>query len=303
MKKLKLTKKGQWLEINVPGDWENQSIEEILKSAYQTPKALLHQLRMSKGVHLNGEQVQWSTKLSKKDKLQIQLFIAEDYGVEPQFIEIDILYEDDHVLIVNKPAGMDTHPTKEGELDTLSNAVAFHLQMNGIHTKIRHIHRLDHDTTGAVIFAKDRLSAAIMDRLLLNREITRTYLAIVHGIVKQKSGKIDAPIGRDRHHPTRRRISPSGQSAISQYKVLTTDRNQDTSLVELQLQTGRTHQIRVHMSHLGHPLVGDVLYGGKPLFNRQALHARKISLNHPLTNEKIECTAPFLDLPPIFNLK
>ncbi|MEH7381489.1 RluA family pseudouridine synthase [Bacillus sp. JJ1533] len=297
-----LTKRfGEWFEVSIPKDWEGMTIEDVLKKVWTVPKQMLHHLRMEKGVKLKGENKPWTTSLMHNDKLQVRLFIEEDFGVEPDYVpELQILFEDDHLLIANKPSGMDTHPNEEGQLGTLANAVAYHFQANGVQTKVRHIHRLDHDTTGAVIFAKHKLASAILDRRLENREIKRTYLALVHGIIKQKKGTIEAAIGRDRHHPTRRRVSPTGQKAITKFKVLQTFSNKKLSLVELELLTGRTHQIRVHMSHLGHPLAGDSIYGGQPIFPRQALHAAQISLEHPFTNEKIICEAPFLDVPPIF---
>ncbi|RFB18482.1 RluA family pseudouridine synthase [Bacillus sp. HNG] len=297
-----LTKRvGEWFEIQVPKDWAGKTIEDVLKNIWSVPKQMLHQLRMEQGVKLKGEAKPWSTTLTHNDKLQVHLFRDEDFGVQPEYVpDLHILFEDDHLLIVNKPPGMDTHPNEEGQLGTLANAVAYHFQMNGVQTKVRHIHRLDHDTTGAVIFAKHKLASAILDRRLEKREIKRTYLALVHGIIKQKMGTIEAAIGRDRHHPTRRRVSPTGQKAITTFKVLQTLPNKKMTLVELELLTGRTHQIRVHMSHFGHPLVGDSLYGGQLIVQRQALHAARIRLEHPFTNEKIMCEAPFLDSPPIF---
>ncbi|MDR4887283.1 RluA family pseudouridine synthase [Fredinandcohnia sp. QZ13] len=297
-----LTKRvGEWFEIQVSKDWEGMTIEDVLKNVWSMPKQMLHQLRMEKGVKLKGEAKPWNTTLTHNDKLQVHLFLEEEFGVKPEYVpDLHILFEDDHLLIVNKPPGMDTHPNEDGQIGTLANAVAYHFQMNGIQTKVRHIHRLDHDTTGAVIFAKHKLASAILDRRLEKREIKRTYLALVHGIIKQKKGTIEDSIGRDRHHPTRRRVSPTGQKAITKFQVLQTVVNKKMTLVELELLTGRTHQIRVHMSHLGYPLVGDTLYGGQPIVQRQALHAARIQLEHPLTNEKILCEAPFLDSPPIF---
>lgn len=298
-----LTKRfGEWFEVSVPSDWEGITIEDVLKNIWSMPKQMLHQLRMEKGAKLNGETMNWNTPLKQNDKLQVHLFVEEDYGVQPEYVEdLQILFEDDHLLIANKPSGMDTHPNEENQLGTLANAVAYHFQANGVSTKVRHIHRLDRDTTGAVIFAKHKLASAILDRRLEKREIKRTYVALVHGIIKQKKGTIDAAIGRDRHHPTRRRVSPTGQKAVTKFKVLQTLEKKKISFVELELLTGRTHQIRVHMGHLGYPLVGDTLYGGKPIISRQALHAKKIRLQHPLANEEIICEAPFLDNPPIFD--
>ena len=165
---------------------------------------------------------------------------------------------------------------------------------------MRHVHRLDRDTTGALLFAKHPFVGSMLDRMLEDREIKRTYLAMVHGMIPDKKGTIQASIGRDRHHATRRRVSPSGQPATTFFEVLKVDNKKKLLLVKCSLATGRTHQIRVHFSHMDHPLVGDLLYGGKPIFQRQALHAVKLEFKHPFTEEVITCHAPFLDTPEIF---
>lgn len=286
-------KRGEWCFVIVPAAWSRKTIETILKEEWQVPKKLLHQFRMEKAVLYNGEAVRWTEAVKEGDTLQVRLFPEEVYGIEPEYIEADIVYEDDHVLIADKPYGMDTHPSEKGGKGTLANAVAFHLQTEGIHTKVRHIHRLDKDTTGGVVFAKHALAGAIMDRLLTERKIKRTYWALVEGKVKKGQGKVDEPIGRDRHHATRRRVSPKGDPAVTYYKAVRYLPKQNITLVELELETGRTHQIRVHMSHLGHPLIGDTLYGGHTsLLKRQALHAVRIRLLHPITHEQIEVEIP-----------
>lgn len=289
-------RKGEWLEFVVPSYWHGQTIESLLKETWGVPKKLMHQLRMEKGVKRNNEAVPWHTLLQKNDRLQLWLYKPEQSEIKPHYQELDILWEDDHLLIINKEAGIDVHPTDQTQTETLANAVAFHLQAEGIFTKVRHIHRLDRDTSGAILFAKHALAGAMLDRMLEQREIKRTYVALVHGIIKKKKGTIDAPIGRDRHHPTRRRVSKTGAAAVTHYRVLDTFFKQQTSLVELTLDTGRTHQIRVHMSYIGHPLVGDALYGGSvERARRQALHAMKLSFPHPFTKEPITCIAPCLD--------
>jgi 23S rRNA pseudouridine1911/1915/1917 synthase len=291
-------KRGEWCFVTVPASWNGKTIEQILKEEWQVPKKLLHQFRMEKAVLYNEEAVRWTETVKEGNTLQIKLFPEEAYGVKEEDISVRVVYEDDHVLIADKPYGMDTHPSEKGGKGTLANAIAFHLQKEGIYTKVRHIHRLDKDTTGGVVFAKHALAGAIMDRLLTERKIKRTYWALVEGQLKNKQGKIDAPIGRDRHHATRRRVSPKGEKAVTYYKVTRYFPKRNITLVELELETGRTHQIRVHMSHLGHPLVGDKLYGGRTaLLKRQALHAAHIRLLHPITHEKIETGIPLpLDL-------
>ncbi|MGV3466413.1 MAG: RluA family pseudouridine synthase [Heyndrickxia sp.] len=295
-----MEKQDKWFEIEIPEKWDKITVDSLFRKTWVAPKKLIHEFRMEKSVKVNGDNAIWERPLKSGDFLQIALFQEEDFGVIPDAIDINVLYEDDHLLVVNKPAGMETHPNEAGQHHTLANAVAYHLKQKGEQRRVRHIHRLDKDTTGAVLFAKHAFSHALLDRMLNERTIKRTYLAIVQGIIKDRAGVIDQPIGRDRHHPTRRRVSKTGQNAVTRYKLVQTFPSKKLSMIECNLDTGRTHQIRVHLSSIGHPLAGDVLYGGKPIFKRQALHARKLVFTHPLTEAKIECIAPFLDVPPIF---
>lgn len=294
-------RKGEWYEIIIPDNWIDLTIEDVLKEKWHVPKGLLHQYRMGHAVKVNHEVRPWAQKLHKNDKLSIQLFSKEEFGVIPEYGDFELLYEDDHLLIANKPAGIDTHPNEKGQLGTLSNFIAYHYLTNGDECKVQHIHRLDKGTSGAILFAKHPLAKVNLDRMLEKREIRRTYLAVVKSLLKQKKGVINAPIGRDRHHGSRRRVSQGGQPAITYFQVLETDPIKKTTLVMLQLKTGRTHQIRVHMSHIGAPLVGDTLYGGKTYnIERPLLHAAHLSFTHPITSEAISCIAPFLDKPAIF---
>jgi 23S rRNA pseudouridine1911/1915/1917 synthase len=292
---------GEWLEVIIPKLWENITIEDLFRKEWEAPKKLTHIFRMEEKVLVNGNRPNWNLPLVSGTKLQIKLFEEEEIKAIPTFKDIPILYEDDHVIVFNKPAFMATHPNDPNlDVNTLMNAAVFYLQSKGESRNIRQIHRLDRDTSGAILFAKHALAGAIFDRKLEKREIKRTYIAMVHGFLKTKKGTIREPIGRDRHHATRRRVSPSGQEAITNFQVLKLDIKNQISYVKCWLDTGRTHQIRVHLSHLGHPLVGDILYGGKPIVARQALHALKLEFTHPFSQEKIKCHAPFLDQPPIF---
>jgi 23S rRNA pseudouridine1911/1915/1917 synthase len=296
-----MARKGDWWQITVPQKWEGKTIHDIFRYEWGAPKKLTHMFRMEKKVRLEGNDVSWELPLTAGKKLEIRLFEEEDLLVSPHFQEIDILYEDDHVIVINKPPSMNTHPNDiKRDTTTLVNAAVFYMQAKGETRNIRQVHRLDRDTSGAILFAKHALAGAILDRTLANREIKRTYLALVHGIMKHKKGTIKEPIGRDRHYPTKRRVSPSGQEAITHFQVVKEDKAQELTYVKCWLETGRTHQIRVHLSHLGHPLAGDLLYGGKPIVGRQALHAAKLEFPHPFFDEKIVCYAPFLDKPVIF---
>lgn len=291
---------GEWLDILIPEKWNDLTLEALFRQVWQAPKKQTHVLRMEKGVLLNGEPAHWTKPLTHGAQLSIRLFTETDFGVIPKKLDVSVLYEDDHLLVVNKPAGMDTHPNAPGQANTLANAIAFYLQTKKEFCPVKHVHRLDRDTTGAVLFAKHPFIGSMLDQRLEKREIKRTYLALVHGIVAHKKGTITAPIGRDRHHPVRRRVSAKGQPAVTHYEVLKTEPKNKQSLIKCQLDTGRTHQIRVHLASLGHPLLGDTLYGGKLLCARQALHAVKLEFLHPFTEEKIICHAPFLDHPEIF---
>ena len=301
MENFKIT--NQHLIIDVLQSWNGLTLEKLFRERWKAPKKLVHEWRMSKEVSMNGNYVTWSTILHEGDTISIPLLDhAENETVQAADLGITILYEDDVLLIANKPAGMDTHPSQPGEVHSLLNGVAHHLQKTGQTCMIKHIHRLDKDTTGAVLFAKNRLIGSMLDRMLEEREIKRTYLALVEGNIKKDEGEIKEKIGRDRHHATRRRVSPTGQTAVTHYRVLNRDSKKNLTLVSCTLESGRTHQIRVHFSHLNHPLAGDTLYGGKKTFPRQALHARKIEFIHPISEEKMIVEAPFIDRPEIFDL-
>ncbi len=298
---LKTTQKGEWFEILVPSKWDGRSLDEIFRHEWEAPKKLIHNFRMEKKVRVSGQEANWNLPLSAGSKLQLRLFEQEEIQVIANYQDVSILYEDEHVLVMNKPPFMNTHPNNPAtETNTLVNAAAFHMQANGEWRNIRQIHRLDRDTSGAILFAKHALAGALLDKMLEKREIKRTYIAMVHGLFRQKKGMINAPIGRDRHHAVKRRVSPTGQAAVTHYQVIKELKKQKLTYVKCWLETGRTHQIRVHLSHLGHPLAGDILYGGEPIVKRQALHAAKLEFIHPFTEEKIECQAPFIDEPEIF---
>lgn len=283
---------GEWFEINIPKDWAYATVFSILSSKLGASKALVQRWNQASAIKKNNSIADVNHKLEHNDRLYLHLFKKEDYGVLPENTTVDILYEDDHLLIVNKPPGMDTHPNEPNQKGTLANAIAFYYQLNGLQIRVRHIHRLDRDTSGAVIFAKHDLAQSILDQDLQVKKIKRTYLAIIKGKLSNLTGTIDKPIGRDRHHATRRRVSPNGQKAITHYKVERYDPKTNLSILSLQLDTGRTHQIRVHLSSMNHPIIGDTLYGGsKDLIKRQALHAKSIALSHPLTHEKVEVEA------------
>lgn len=293
---IQTTKINNHLQLIIPDDWDGLTIEQLLKEVWQLPKKQIHLLRMDKAIRMNDRVVPFSEVLHSSDCVLIEnIFNEHDYRFISTKKEVQILYEDDFLLVANKPAGMSTHPNTPDETNTLTNGIVSYLQDKNERGKVQHIHRLDKDTSGAILFAKSSFVGSILDRLLEERKIKRTYTAVVHGKFEKKTGTIQASIGRDRHHPTRRRVSKNGQDATTHYEVIAFDARYNRSQILCRLDTGRTHQIRVHMSDIGHPLIGDVLYGGEPVFHRQALHAKFLSFIHPLTLEEVQVEAPYLD--------
>ncbi|WP_080847671.1 RluA family pseudouridine synthase [Cytobacillus gottheilii] len=283
---------GEWFEMVIPDQWSNNSVDHLFRTIWQASKKQIHFMRMEKIVFVNGQTAHWERPLQKGDLLQMKIFCGEESEIMPENMPVEVLFEDEHYIIFNKPPGMDTHPNEPGQKNTLANAAASHVLAEGMQRNVRHIHRLDKDTSGCILFAKHSLAGVIADKMLEERKIKRTYSALVHGQLKEKSGTIKEPIGRDRHHPTRRRVSPKGQHAITHFSTMRFFEKENLTFIQCQLDTGRTHQIRVHLSHIKHPLAGDTLYGGKPIFTRQALHAAKLTFTHPFTLETINVTSP-----------
>lgn len=280
-------RRGEWLELMpgkvVTGSPDRQlAAEQWLLTELSFPEKLLRQLKANHGIQLAG------------DRLRLALFASQPIDVEPRWAEIEVLYEDDFSLVVHKPAGMKLHPdgTRADHAITLDHAVASYYEINGIVTSVRHVHRLDEDTTGPVLYAKNAFALAKLDEAMRRKEIGRQYVAIAEGQVSPEYSKIDAPIGKDRHHKQRRRVSESGQEAVTHVEIV--EVWERATLVRLILDTGRTHQIRVHLSYAGHPLVGDQLYGGRSdAIGRQALHGEVLTFNHPLTGALIEVQDPW----------
>lgn len=282
------TRRGEWLEVTpgkiITGAQDTQAaIDKWLKETIGMPEKLHERLRREGGI-------QW-----KGDRLRLALFPDREAGIEPVWEELEVLFEDDFCLVVHKPAGMTVHPDGSGTGVTLDHLVAAHYATSGEGVAVRHIHRLDKDTTGPVLYAKNEFAQLILDEHMRDKSISRLYVAIAEGTVPPALKVIDAPIGRDRHHSARRRVSPGGQSAVT--RILECEPLHGGSLVHVMLETGRTHQIRVHLSHMGHPLYGDELYGG-PVWTssaagRHALHGESLSFRHPWSGEQLEVSDPW----------
>lgn len=269
----------------IPTEYNKQTLLSFLKDKKYSSQIITHLKRTKNGILLNGEWGRVRDILRAGDVLTIQLL--EDVSSEnivPMNLALDIIYEDEDILIVNKAANTPIHPSQGNYDNTLANAVAYYYQQKGESFTYRCINRLDRDTTGLLIVAKHMYSASLLSDMVGKREIHREYLAIATGEVPE-IGTIVAPIGRVDGSTIERHVDEElGDYACTHYQRLAY--NNGYSLVSLKLETGRTHQIRVHMKHIGHPLPGDFLYNPDySVINRQALHSHKLSFKHPITGE------------------
>ena len=265
------------------------SIDEFFES-FHLSKKTIHLLKQNKEYTLNKKHVSSSSIMIKGDVLCVKAFEDDDSMYLPVFEDIDVVYEDDFLLIVNKPPFINIYPDDKEKTDSLSNRVSGYYKTIGLDIPVRYIHRLDFETSGMVVYCKCAFVLPLLDYQLSVKEIKRHYLAIIDGkIADKKEHVINKPIGKDRHHSKKMIVSSSGKEAKTAYKSLGHKNNM--TLVECELFSGRKHQIRVHMSSIGYPLLGDKLYGRETsLINRQALHAYKLKLIHPITKEKMTLT-------------
>ena len=275
------------MEFNfiLPDNFLEQSLSHLLEKTWFVPRKQRHFLRMKKHCLVNDKIVAESYLLHPGDKITL-LFDQEDFSnLSLKFGNeslADILYEDEHLVIANKPEGMKTHGNEHNEL-ALQNHVAAALQQ-----EVFVVHRLDQATSGAVLFAKNQFVLPILGKMFEENKIHREYLALIKGQLPQNALTINKPIGQNRHDKTKRMVSKNGQEAITHVQLV--ENYFDKSLVKCTLDTGRTHQIRVHLSDLGHPIIGDSLYGQKTK-ERMMLHANKMIIPHPFENHILEISA------------
>ncbi len=290
---MKYKLQNEWITFIIDEQFHNKSIDEFFHYFHLSRKSI-HLLKQNKEYFLNNQFVQSNTILSKKDQLKIRAFHYSGIDFIPQQKDITIVYEDDFILVLNKEAGMNVHPDQKDGIDTLCNAVAYYYQQQHLLIPVRYLHRLDYDTSGLIMFCKCPLIQPLLDDQLAHKQIRRSYLAFVQGnISNKKSHTIDTFIAKDRHHSKKMRVSNSGQRAITHYQLVKNYKN--SALVKCTLNTGRTHQIRVHLSSIKHPIIGDALYGQpNSKIKRQCLHAYRLEFIHPITNEAIEleCSLP-----------
>ena len=268
------------------------NIKEVLKVHFEISDRLLIKLKKNKKIYLNNTTAYVDKKIKQGDIIKIDMnFEEESENIIPIEMNLNIIFEDNYLLIINKPAGIPVHPSIAHYKNSLSNGVKYYFNMIGLNKKIRPVNRLDKDTSGIVIFAKHEYIQEHLIKQMKTSIFKKEYQAILTGHLTNKNGKITAPIARKDGSIIEREINfETGENAITYYMVLNEFyiNNTPLSLVNFLLETGRTHQIRLHSKYLGNPIIGDTLYGKESdLINRQALHAYKISFIHPISKENI----------------
>ncbi|MGT2935560.1 RluA family pseudouridine synthase [Streptococcus castoreus] len=283
MKTVSKSKNGFTVTLQNP--YKDLTVKELLEEKLHIPRKTRHWLRTKKHVLVNGERINWQSLVKKGDQIDLS-FDDEDYPnktiIMGQADQVDCLYDDDHLIIVNKPEGMKTHGNEPTELALLNHVSAYAGRTCYV------VHRLDMETSGVILFAKTPFILPILNHLLEKREIRRDYWALVQGTFSAKEMIYRDPIGRHRHDRRQRTVDPkNGQRALTRVKPLK-QFGERACLVNCCLETGRTHQIRVHLAHHGHPLLGDPLYAkGKKECSRLMLHAHQLQFVHPLTQQTI----------------
>jgi len=272
----------------------NERIDSFLSSNEELDltRAKIQSLIKSDNILVNGKTTKSSYKVQSGDEIDITI-IEENLDVEAEDIPLDIIYEDEDIIVLNKPSGMVVHPSLGNTKGTLVNALMNHSKLSSVNGEFRPgiVHRIDKDTSGLLVVAKNDKAHLFLSEELKEHKIKRTYIALVHGLIKFDTGTVDAPIGRDKNDRKKMSItSTNSKKAITHFRVL--DRYKDTTLLECKLETGRTHQIRVHMKYIEHPIVNDPVYSRDKNIDGfgQMLHAKEISFVHPKTKKEMTFT-------------
>lgn len=279
------------LEYKITNLTKYNSIKAILKEEFLMSDRLIAKLKNTSQIYINSKPVYINYIFSIGDILSVNLDFNEDSeNIVPTKMKLDILYEDESMLILNKPAGIPVHPSMEHYNDSLSNGVKYYFNQISLKRKIRPVNRLDRNTSGIVIFAKNQYVQECLIKQMKTDNFKKEYLALVNGSLSKKEQIISAPISRKENSIIERCVNTNGNEAITIVELL---KNFDNySLIKCILKTGRTHQIRVHMQFINHSILGDTLYGiPSNLINRQALHAYRVSFTHPITKENITIIA------------
>ena len=263
-------------------------LDNFLTDVLEVSRSQVTKMIKAKEVLVNGKNVKPGFMLKENDTVIVN-HVDED-GVKPEKMDLDIVYEDDDVIVVNKANGVVVHPGAGNHSGTLVNGLLYHTKLSDINGEVRPgiVHRIDAYTTGLLMIAKNNRAHEILAKELAEKKTYRKYVALVWGVIESDSGEIDAPIGRSKNDRKKMAISADGKEAITHFKVL--KRYEKATLIELRLETGRTHQIRVHMNYIGHPVVNDPVYGNRKLFDEtgQCLHAKELGFVHPTTGEYMQ---------------
>ena len=282
-------------EIRVLGEETGNRIDKFLSEKLELTRTRIQQLIKDENILVNEKKTKSSYKIEEKDIIKIIIPELEIVEIKPENIDIEIIYEDNDLAVINKRAGIVVHPANSHYSGTLVNAILYHIKdLSGINGEIRPgiVHRLDKDTSGLLIIAKNDKAHLKLSQMFQDKTVKKTYLAILKGKLNKKNGRIVTQIGRDKNDRKKMAVInglDSGKTAITNYEVIS--QTEKFTLVKVHIETGRTHQIRVHMKHLGYPILGDHIYGRTDSENRQMLHAYKLELNHPITEEPIEFVA------------
>ena len=279
------------MKIIVNSDNIGERIDSFLSSNTELDltRSKIQSLIKTGNILVNGKEVRNSYKVEENDEIDITI-VKEDLDIKGEDIPLNIVYEDDDVLVINKPSNMVVHPAIGNTSGTLVNALINYSKLSSVNGDFRPgiVHRIDKDTSGLLLVAKNDKAHLFLEEELKNRRINRIYIALVSGVINHDTGEIDAPIGRDKNDRKKMAVtSVNSKPAITHFKVL--ERYKNATLVECKLETGRTHQIRVHMKYIGHPVINDPVYSnGKNIDDYgQMLHAKSLSLTHPTTKERL----------------
>ena len=269
-----------------------QTINEILTNEFQISTRLLSKIKKNQQTYLNGILADTRSLIKPSDNIMVDLSATEDNSnIVPTEMPLEIIYEDEWLLVINKPAGIATHPSAYHFDDSLSNGVRFYFDSIKKKKKIRPINRLDLNTSGLVVFAKCEYIQECLSKQMAENRVKKEYLCLAQGIFNKKNDTINLPISRKPNSIIERCISANGQPSITDYEVL--EQFDSYSFIKCNLKTGRTHQIRVHMSYIGHALLGDTLYGcSSDLINRQALHCYHLQFHHPINKKDLDFICP-----------
>lgn len=286
-------------EIKIEKD-ENKRIDSYLIEKLNLSRSKIQSMIKNKQILVNNKETKNSYILKNGDTITSEEYVEEEMKAVPEKMDLDIVYEDEDVIVVNKKNGMVVHPAVGNKHGTLVNGLLYHSKLSDINGEFRPgiVHRIDAYTTGLLVIAKNNEAHLSLAKQLEEKTTTRKYIALVHGVVNTDTGTIDAPIGRDVNDRKKMAVTDvNAKNAVTHFKVL--ERYKDTTLIELQLETGRTHQIRVHMNYIGYPVVNDPVYGKRKLFDNtgQCLHAKTLGFIHPRTGKYMEFTS---ELPECF---